>query len=55
MQDNDPNGARKPPVKSGWRKAPTDAVERRIVTAHCYDLVNSPNSSTAWTWKIIES
>jgi len=41
MQDNDPNGARKPPVKSGWRKAPTDAVERRIVTALCYDLVNS--------------
>ncbi len=41
MQDNDPNGARKPPVRSGWRKAQAGAIERRIVTALCYDLVDS--------------
>lgn len=41
MQDIDPNGARKRPVKSGWRKAQTGAIERRIVTALCYDLVDS--------------
>jgi len=43
MQDNDPNGAMKPPAKRGRRKvqAATNTVERRIVTALCYDLVDS--------------
>ncbi len=43
MQDKDPNGARKPPAGNVRRKpeAVSSAIERRIVTALCYDLVDS--------------
>ncbi|WP_028749108.1 ATP-binding protein [Rhizobium mesoamericanum] len=43
MQDNDPNSAKNPSVRSGRRKpeVATNAIERRIVTALCYDLVDS--------------
>src|SRR5262245_11216319 len=43
MQDKDPNGAKKPPASSvrGKPQTASNAIERRIVTALCYDLVDS--------------